>query len=424
MNDAKVNEFLDSITKPSTKASYKTSMKFYLEFVNETNKNPTKDENGNVVKIDGQKLLDIKKDDTDKQVEKSMSAFKKWILETKKTMKGKSYSSHFAVSCVMTARSFYDYYGMPLVFRKQEAKTLKESSRTTKDYLFDKEDLTKMALVGNLKERYVLLVGKSVGLRASDFTEFTFGTFRSLKLDNEPPISIGETNTQKETVKAFPFLDSDAIPIVKQILESNKDKADSDKVIQDTEDNLSIILQTLAKKAGMEINEHGTIHDKRVWFHCLRKFLIDHLSAFASESQWKQIVGKTIDEGAYISQDQLRGIFLRAMPSILINGNGLKAKKLMELENALKSVESENATAKTRIDQLQKTVTEQETKIIELNDYVSGFQDALADLQRKHPDISKADLQPLETAINKINIRMNLITAFLEKQGFKLSDQP
>ena len=74
MNDAKVNEFLDSITKPSTKASYKTSMKFYLEFVNETNKNPTKDENGNVVKIDGQKLLDIKKDDTDKQVEKSMSA--------------------------------------------------------------------------------------------------------------------------------------------------------------------------------------------------------------------------------------------------------------------------------------------------------------------------------------------------------------
>ena len=55
------------------------------------------------------------------------------------------------------------------MFRRQESKKLTENNRKTVDYLFDKEDLTKMALAGNLKERYVLLVGKSVGLRASDF---------------------------------------------------------------------------------------------------------------------------------------------------------------------------------------------------------------------------------------------------------------
>jgi hypothetical protein len=39
----------------------------------------------------------------------------------------------------------------------------------------------------------------------------------------------------------------------------------------------------------------------------------------------------------------------------------------MELENALKAVESENAISKTRIDSLQKTATEQETQLKEQN---------------------------------------------------------
>jgi site-specific recombinase XerC len=120
---------------------------------------------------------------------------------------------------------------MPLQFRKQESKKLTESNRSTQDYLFDKEDLAKMALAGNLKERYVLLVGKSIGLRASDFLSLTYGTFRSLKLDNDAPLSLGETGTGKEKIRAYPFLDSDAIPIIKAWLDSHKDAKDSDKTL-------------------------------------------------------------------------------------------------------------------------------------------------------------------------------------------------
>lgn len=361
MNDLEVNQFLDSIVKYSTKSSYKTSMKFYLEWANKT----------------GKELLEIKRNDKDFAVENSLFAFKKWILETKKTMSGKNYSSHFAVACVMTARSFYDFYRMPLVFRKQEAKSIKQSTRTTSDFLFDKEDLAKMALVGDLKQRYILLVGKSVGLRASDFTTFTYGQFRCLKLDNDAPIAIGEINTIKENVPAFPFLDSDAVPIVKAILESNRDKLDTDKIIADTEDNLSVVLQTLAKKASLDP------HGKRIRFHCLRKFTIDHLSALASESQWKQIVGKAISEGAYVSTDQLRSVYLRAMPSLLINGNGLKAKKLIELETALKSVENENATLKTRVDQLQKTIVELESTSKSMHKTITNLDEDVAEIKTR-----------------------------------------
>jgi hypothetical protein len=342
LGDKAVDEFLDAQSRKSTFRTYKTQMKSYLEF---TQKN-------------GQQLLDEKRNDKDFQVENSLFEYRKFLLQ-----KGKS--EYYAASSIGCIRGFYAYNRMPLQFRRQESKKLSERNRSTQDYLFDKDDLAKMALAGNLKERYILLVGKSVGLRASDFLKFTYGTFRSLKLENEAPIGLGETGTGKERVKAYPFLDSDAIPIVKAWLESHKEAKDSSRILDDTEDNLSVILQTLARKAGMEI-ENGAIHGKRIRFHSLRKFLIDRLSAYTSESQWKQIVGKSIDEGAYVSQDQLRGIFTRAMKDLLINGNGIKAKKLLELENALKQVELENANFKTRIDGLQKQtqeVTEENAQI-------------------------------------------------------------
>jgi site-specific recombinase XerD len=342
LNDKAVDEFLNSQTKEGTFKSYKTVMKQYLEYTGKT----------------GQELLDIKRQDKDFQVENSMLNYRKHILS-----KGKS--ENYAVGSIMTIRGFYSYYRMPLIFRRQESKKLREKNRTTTDYLFDKEDLARMALVGDLKSRYVLLVGKSIGLRASDFVKLTYGTFRSVKLENEAPLALGEIATQKESIKAYPFLDSDAIPIVKAWLDSHKDAKDNDRIIEDTENNLTIILQTLAKKAGMEI-DNGAIHGKRVRFHCLRKFLIDRLSAYASESQWKQIVGKSIDEGAYVSQDQLKGVFSRAMKDLLINGNGLKTKKLIELENALRAVENENAISKTRIDNLQKSHDDLERQFKEL----------------------------------------------------------
>jgi len=333
MNDSAVNEFLNA-QKKSTATTYKAQIRNWLEFNGKT----------------GLELIEAKKAEKNFETETSLFAFKKWLVEKKGLAEGS------AVSTLGAIRGFYAYYRIPLQLRRQESKKLNSAARKTTDYLFDKEDLARMALAGDLKSRYVLLVGKSVGLRASDFLTFNYGTFRSLKLDSEAPIALGCMNTIKENVKAFPFLDADAVPIVKQILESNKDAKDSDRILTDTEDNLSVVLQTLCKKAGMEIDEHGCIHGKRVRFHNLRKFTVDHLSAFASESQWKQIIGKAIQEGAYVSTDQLRKIFERAMPSMLINGNGAKVRKLMELENAMSQLEKENAALKTRITLLQQVI--------------------------------------------------------------------
>jgi len=106
-----------------------------------------------------------------------------------------------------------------------------------------------MASVSNLKEKYVLVIGKSLGLRASDFIRLTYGDFRKLDLNQEPPIFLGEISTTKEGINAFPFLDSDAVEIIKLLLESNKDKADSERVLKIRKKELSVILRRLAKKS-------------------------------------------------------------------------------------------------------------------------------------------------------------------------------
>jgi hypothetical protein len=126
----------------------------------------------------------------------------------------------------------------------------------------------------------------------------------------------------------------------------------------------------LCEKAGMEI-QNGTIHGKRIRFHCLRKFLIDRLSAYASESQWKQIVGKAIDEGAYVSQDQLRAVFGRAMKDLVINGNGIKIKKLTELENALLDSQKRLTSVETTNDVLRKELDKVTQKVDFLDKYLN-----------------------------------------------------
>lgn len=151
---------------------------------------------------------------------------------------------------------------------------------------------------------------------------------------DEAPVCIGETRTGKEKVKAWPFLDSDSVPIIKAILEANKGAADSDQILPFKDENtLTQICQRLFEKAGLVSG------GRTVRFHNLRKYLIDRLSAVASESQWKQIVGKQIKEGAYVSQEQLKGVYERAMPAIVVNGANKNHVKIDEMEEHVKELE-------------------------------------------------------------------------------------
>ena len=95
-----------------------------------------------------------------------------------------------------------------------------------------------------------------------------------------------------------------------------------------------------------------------------------------------------------------------------------QAEQIKKLENALNNVESENASFKTRIDVMQKRVKKQETKVSEISDNLAGLEEALTELQKKHPEITQEDLeairQPLTNAINQLNGKVELILDYLK----------
>ena len=299
--DSKTIELLKSQNKTTLK-TYKYAWKLFLEF---TKKN-------------GSELLELRKKSTNGEIKKLILDFRNWLINEK----GKSENS--AKTCVMAVLGFFSFYELPVGFTKEESDRIKRVRRKTQDYWFTIEDLRKMYSVGNLKEKYVVTVGKSLGLRASDFIKLTYGDFRKLDLNQEAPIFLGEIATTKEGISAFPFLDSDACEVVKLMLEANKNKPNNERVLKIRKKELSVILRRLAKKAGIQSG------NAKIRFHCLRKFLINQLSRYMSESRWKQIVGKKIEESAYVSPNTLREDFKRVMKSIVFQ-NHTKIRKIEEL---------------------------------------------------------------------------------------------
>jgi integrase len=293
-NDKATFEWLNS-QKKTTCETYKWSWKKMLEIVNMT----------------GDEILEDRANDTTYQWEKR-------VYDIKVKME-KEMSSSAAKNVGIAARSFFRYHRTPLEYRRQEKKRLNEATVQTEDYRFSIEDIRKMDAVADLTEKYVLRTGISIGLRDGDFSKLTRGDLEPY-VDREPPVSIGKLNTGKENVPAFLFLTPDAIEVIKLKLKamSAKGKTSPDKriITFKKHSKTSQIVRDLVSRAGIVTG------NKRVRFHCLRKFLIDRLSAFMSESKWKQIVGKKISESAYVSVELLRERYVVAAKEFQIVKTG------------------------------------------------------------------------------------------------------
>jgi len=123
--------------------------------------------------------------------------------------------------------------------------------------------------------------------------------------------------TQKEKCYAYPFLTEDGLVAAESwftVLKSKGFQDENARMIKIKPKELTMNLQRLAKKAG--IQSYG----QHIKFHGLRKFLIDRLSLRMSESKWKQIIGKKIDEKAYVSPLQLREAYGELLDHIQLPG--------------------------------------------------------------------------------------------------------
>ncbi len=336
--DKVISDYL-SVQSKHTKRTYSTYMKRLLEFTNQ---------NG-------------------KQILAESEQWRKRIFEFYTWLKAKGYSSGYCQSTTAMVRSFFGFYDKPLNLRKFDARKLSRGERVTTDYKFDKATLQKMIdpiLGTTLLQRYVCAVGKSFGLRSEEFVEFHYSDFRKLNLDNDAPIYVGRIFTKKEGVYANAFLDSDSIPIVKALLEQNRNKKDSDKVYSGRAQDLSPILRRLASKVGIKTNE-------RIRFHCLRAYLCNCLGSVCSESTWKTIVGKKCHEDAYINNpEKLREAYVRAMNQISVSHvQNVNLSMLTEAQKEIDALKAINEKLLKKLEALESGQNTMHKSITDLEEF-------------------------------------------------------
>ena len=241
--------------------------------------------------------------------ENKVVQFRKWLKtqpkEKTKNKEKKLMSDHYSKTMANAIRGYFTHLKMPLSFDRGQRTKMNKARNGTRDFPLQREHLARLTEVADVRERYIVMVGKSFGLRIGDFMKLKRGMFTPV-IDQESPISIGETYTDKEDVKAFPFIDTDAKTAIKALLKVIDD--DPKTPMLDIEKRqLNRIIQDLFKKAKIDTGTY------RIRFHMFRKFLIDRLKNIMSESAWKQIVGKKISEGAYVSTHGLRVEYAKAM---------------------------------------------------------------------------------------------------------------
>lgn len=313
IEDSTIREFLDS-KKATTRQVYESNFRKVLEF--------TKGESG-------QSMLEHSA-----EWSKKILAFQQWL-------KNQNIASIEPMTGML--RGFFAFHDKALNLSTSTRRQLgNKGEREHEDYVFSQSDIKKMSDIANLDEKYVVLCGASFGLRSEDFVKITYGKLR-IALENAEkeqvgvPIPLGKMNTEKENVPAHPFISSDALPIIQNLLETHKEAKDEDRVFTARKTQLTEIVQRLFNRAGLDA------HGQHVRFHKLGKgYLFDRLLAVASDSKAKQIVGDKVhgEIAPYVGTNSLREVYERAMPSIVVsNGvNGQVKKDLAETKNTVENL--------------------------------------------------------------------------------------
>jgi len=336
----------------STESLYRIGFDYFLVFMNETEEGEWNDK----------RLLEEREQDLKNRnfaFEQKLIEFYEWLKTYEPKGNVKNLSDNSRKSYLRSVRSFFAYHRLDIKFtRQQKAKIGKRAKPKRKYYDFMLEDIKKMASVSKPKERYVLLVGKSLGLRGIDFVSLKQGTFLA-HLNEEVPVSLGEVYTIKEGVNAKPFLDYDAKKTVKEwltILES-KGEYDPDKPMLDVgEHELSEILKRLGKRANIKTG------NQKIRFHNLRVFAITRLSKVLETNRWKQIVGKTVPESAYVKPFLLREDYRKVLPLTTVNTTASLPEKeeLQKINQRIIDLEKENVKLREGIRTLGEILAESE----------------------------------------------------------------
>lgn len=273
-------------------------------------------------------MIAERKADMKKEDDAERHRYEQLVLDCFRKKKAESASSAFSI--VKAVRAFFDYYYLPLKFRRQEAQEFSKGVKPVfVDYLPTREDLKAMVEVTDVRDRAITLTEASTGL-SGDVCEFTREQFRQgltrRKVPHDPVCMApyGDyLRRVKTNVRMRPFLTRDATQAIQIYLKTRKD--DSPWLFVDksgnklTPDAINKMVQRLAEKAALPIPE-----GQRIRMHCFRKFFNEAANNADITREWICILYGHEIEGseafyATATEDKLREKFKRAEPQLSVS---------------------------------------------------------------------------------------------------------
>ena len=260
MKTKAVQDFLGYQTNGGTEKAYKKSVSMFIQYLTKKLEYPvTGDE------IIARRRLDVKSETY--EMENTIMLFKQWAkFQPLESNPDETVSERTTVNWTVGVRAFFAYHRLDLKLRRMENKKLQSAVARTEKYKFSTEDLQKMDKYGDVTEKYIIRVGKSLGLRNIDFRRLKRGDVEPY-INRPAPVCIDPYMTVKEHVNVCPFLDNDAIEIIKLHLEEMNHKGKTkpiDRLFTQKPKQLSRILRKLCDLAGIITGDKQVSLPKRV----------------------------------------------------------------------------------------------------------------------------------------------------------------
>jgi site-specific recombinase XerD len=389
-----VQEFLDSVSNPSTKKGYRFGLKQFMEWYGKPAEEILKMRQDDLTQKVGENLIEYK--NRAARFEKEIEKFHSHLID-------EGYSINSARNMTLGIRQLFRYFQMPTVVRS--GSKVSQTVQTTKNFPLTIDHVRKMFEVANLKERIILSLAVDTGLRISDFLAIKKTDLPPL--DEEQPIAF-TLLTQKEKITANCFLSQESVSLLKTYLSTLMKKNNvylfsSNGKSHISDEAISKMLNRLAEKAQIDLNQ------KSLSFHCFRKmFLSASIDSGIGLTAGKLMCGKAVpkSDGTYLTTINLRQHFIQLKKFLTIKHTPepQSEEKIESLKNAVIKLQQDLTQQKT----ITQTFTEKNTQINEdlerLKKQLLELQTAFAIIQGVVPSdlLVKLQLEKLHREQTKI----------------------
>ena len=370
-------QWLESISSEEYKRSCQKSFLTFLDFLKEQGW-----EN-----ISGDMILERhkqnRKSDENKikyEIDDFVPKFVQWLKE----QRGLEHNS--AINTSVPIRGFFKYHRESLRIQKSSNTIYKETKK--KFHIFTQEELSRMVKLGDVEEKAIILLGKDLGIRVGDFIELKRSPILEAYKDQkgEFPIEF-EIETTKEGVVSIGHVTQETYEALNDYWSNmpQSEYAFPSNGSYISEDRANYVIKNTWSRA------YPDRQDIQTRFHELRSFKMTVLSD-CGINEWhiKRMVGKKLssDISTYLRGINLKEDFRKAMPKMQLTGLlTANHEKIEELTLALKQIEKENHTFKTRIEAMQNTIARLEELLkdnqIEFKRMTDNFNERLDWLENK-----------------------------------------